>query len=491
MPKQLNEFAPDMQEQPPMDAAAPAQPPMDAGMGAETPMPTPDGGHDDEGAMAKADLYKLANYSLKLFKQMHDGDQLEAWVQAKITKAADYIASVYHYLEYEMKFSEYGSKLENSDVYSESEKLELKNKLTEAREMLKTLKLQQAEKLDEGKKPKKADKDYDGDGKVESGKDEYLGSKIAAAKKAGKMEESMGGGMAPCEACGGTGHVAMPEKQWSEEAKSKAAAYNRKAKAYAAATKRIDANKNGIPDDEEAGTEPKDKAPAKKAAPKAKKEESSSQGVYEAKKKAKPDFLDMDKDGDKKEPMKKAVKDKKLDERDLGKHNNGKTTGFKAVAKKAAKEYGSKAAGERVAGAIKAKMAKSGKLEEGIMDDVTSTLGNAGNAIGNAASSVGTALGFDTEANLAAKSPQLKALLDMRKKYPEGSDEARQLDARIQAQKDRVSTGAGEIGGAGGMPVPVEAPDVFKQKNPNFKYEALAESADLARMKALMTRLNG
>jgi len=27
-------------------------------------------------------------------------------------------------------------------------------------------------------------------------------------------------------------------------------------------------------------------------------------------KKAKPDFLDMDKDGDKKEPMKKAIKDK-------------------------------------------------------------------------------------------------------------------------------------------------------------------------------------
>jgi hypothetical protein len=36
---------------------------------------------------------------------------------------------------------------------------------------------------------KKADKDYDGDGKVESGKDEYLGSKIAAAKKAGKLKE--------------------------------------------------------------------------------------------------------------------------------------------------------------------------------------------------------------------------------------------------------------------------------------------------------------
>jgi hypothetical protein len=64
-----------------------------------------------------------------------------------------------------------------------------------------------------------ADRDYDGDGNIESGKDEYLGSKIAAAKKAGKMKEG-----------------------------------------------------------------------------------------------AKPDFLDMDKDGNKKEPMKKAVKDKKMKE---------------------------------------------------------------------------------------------------------------------------------------------------------------------------------
>jgi hypothetical protein len=47
-----------------------------------------------------------------------------------------------------------------------------------------------------GKKPapvkeaSKAKKDYDKDGKIESGKDEYLGSKIAAAKKAGKMSEA-------------------------------------------------------------------------------------------------------------------------------------------------------------------------------------------------------------------------------------------------------------------------------------------------------------
>ena len=110
-----------------------------------------DGRPDNEGAMAKADLYKLANYSFKLFKKIQDEDQLEAWVQAKITKAADYIASVYHYLEYEMEFSNYGRKLDDSDVLSESQKAALKNKLMEAKEKIKELKKQQAEKIS-GKK---------------------------------------------------------------------------------------------------------------------------------------------------------------------------------------------------------------------------------------------------------------------------------------------------------------------------------------------------
>ena len=64
-----------------------------------------------EAAMARADLYKLANYSMKLFKMIHEGQELEGWVQAKITKAADYVASVYHFMEYEMKTSDYGDKI--------------------------------------------------------------------------------------------------------------------------------------------------------------------------------------------------------------------------------------------------------------------------------------------------------------------------------------------------------------------------------------------
>lgn len=57
--------------------------------------------HDDDGFMAKRQLYDLAKYSVQLHKMIQDDDNLEPWVQAKITKAADYIDTVKHYLEYQ------------------------------------------------------------------------------------------------------------------------------------------------------------------------------------------------------------------------------------------------------------------------------------------------------------------------------------------------------------------------------------------------------
>jgi hypothetical protein len=65
--------------------------------------PSPD---DHEAKMAKADCYKLAKYSAKLFHMIEEGEELDGWVAAKITKASDYISSVYHYLEYEKMASE-------------------------------------------------------------------------------------------------------------------------------------------------------------------------------------------------------------------------------------------------------------------------------------------------------------------------------------------------------------------------------------------------
>jgi len=54
--------------------------------------------------MARAELYKAAKYSIKLhdmLKGVSEAEGLEGWVQAKITKAADYLSSVYHHMDYQ------------------------------------------------------------------------------------------------------------------------------------------------------------------------------------------------------------------------------------------------------------------------------------------------------------------------------------------------------------------------------------------------------
>lgn len=55
---------------------------------------------DDDGFMAKRQLYDIAKYAVALHRMIQDTDNLEPWVQAKITKAQDYIDTVKHYLEY-------------------------------------------------------------------------------------------------------------------------------------------------------------------------------------------------------------------------------------------------------------------------------------------------------------------------------------------------------------------------------------------------------
>ena len=51
--------------------------------------------------MAKQQLYKTAQYAIKLHQMIGNTDNLEPWIQSKITKAADYMSSIKHYLEYE------------------------------------------------------------------------------------------------------------------------------------------------------------------------------------------------------------------------------------------------------------------------------------------------------------------------------------------------------------------------------------------------------
>ena len=64
---------------------------------------------DHEVQMARSDLYKIAKYSIKLhemLKNVSEEKGLEGWVQAKITKAADYMSSVFHNMDYEQKFAD-------------------------------------------------------------------------------------------------------------------------------------------------------------------------------------------------------------------------------------------------------------------------------------------------------------------------------------------------------------------------------------------------
>jgi len=228
---------------------------------------------DHEAKMARADLFKCAQYSFKLFKMIHEDMELEGWVQAKITKAADYIASVYHYMEYEMKISEYGENLENADMYSESIRRVFEQKLMEAKK--------QAEKV------KATESKCSGCGKPMP--------KCSCDDKIDEEKSSTGGEITKTKT--GLRHTHNPDR-FTDEPHAEPAS---KAKSKSAA--------------EKAGDKAHDKAQEKdsrawgKANPG--KQTIMKGGVKTTNEAAKPDFLDMDKDGNKKEPMKKAVADKK------------------------------------------------------------------------------------------------------------------------------------------------------------------------------------
>jgi len=53
--------------------------------------------------MARAELKKILEYAGKLYDKIDELEGLEGWVASKITKASDYISSVYHWLDYEQE----------------------------------------------------------------------------------------------------------------------------------------------------------------------------------------------------------------------------------------------------------------------------------------------------------------------------------------------------------------------------------------------------
>lgn len=298
---------------------------------------------DHEAKMARADLFKCAQYSFKLFKMIGEDQELEGWVQAKITKAADYIASVYHYMEYEMKISEYGSAIENSDMYSESIRRSFAQKLTEA-------KVQAKKAKDEMKKKEKdLDEAFDDKAKVGDTKKTRTGELTKTDTGVSHRNTSYADD-GEADDKSGKGKKSHAKTQSAAEKKSRAPALKQSPKSaktwgmkdsekfdnrdkvkegsIQGGVWTADAPKKGAPNvpvpspnegptssakrPVKPGTTP-EKAkldPRYKTDPAFRKEvdTASKIGVKEGKK---PDFLDMDKDGDKKEPMKKAVADKK------------------------------------------------------------------------------------------------------------------------------------------------------------------------------------
>jgi len=68
------------------------------GCGPEPEKPMPNAHNGEEGRMHRTNLAQLHAKSLKLLGMIEDSDDLPEWVESKITKAADYIASIENYL---------------------------------------------------------------------------------------------------------------------------------------------------------------------------------------------------------------------------------------------------------------------------------------------------------------------------------------------------------------------------------------------------------
>jgi len=70
---------------------------------------------DEEGRMAKRQLSNIAQNADELDQMLQDETQLEAWVQAKLTKAADYLKTVRLYVEYGMQEGAYDQVIPQND----------------------------------------------------------------------------------------------------------------------------------------------------------------------------------------------------------------------------------------------------------------------------------------------------------------------------------------------------------------------------------------
>ena len=57
---------------------------------------------DHEGKMAKRQVFGIVNDASQIDAMLMDDQQLDGWIQSKLTKAADYLSAVKKYLEYDL-----------------------------------------------------------------------------------------------------------------------------------------------------------------------------------------------------------------------------------------------------------------------------------------------------------------------------------------------------------------------------------------------------
>lgn len=142
---------------------------------------------DHEVQMARAELYKIAKYAIKLhemLKNVSEAEGIEAWQQSKITKAADYIGSVFHSLEYDQKvMTPITSESKHKFAMSESEKDEYKTLLEKAKSKAQQKFMGMVYAAKKGEKP--ASKDV---AKVAKGMTKKAAKDYAQTKHKGKPE---------------------------------------------------------------------------------------------------------------------------------------------------------------------------------------------------------------------------------------------------------------------------------------------------------------
>jgi len=144
----------------------------------DNPQSMPQTEHDDEGSMARGELYNAIKNGMELFKMIQPGQPLEGWVQSKITKAADYLNTVHDYMAYENKANE-----QIGEEYMESLDYKLQLMIIEAKKpsagLSKAKKSSIAKKAHAGKDIGKKGKSFDKVAKAAGGGEK--GKRIAAA----------------------------------------------------------------------------------------------------------------------------------------------------------------------------------------------------------------------------------------------------------------------------------------------------------------------